>query len=404
MTNGEGTAVLEKRYEMTGGVFILYLTPRKALEFLMTEENEFSINIDTGNISGKTTFVGNRENTLYYEFLRKINFNNYQAGILRDRLKQGDLSDDSTTMLKAMIQGYDEQEALIKKQFITKNKGTFSAHLVAAQMKPEISKKLNPVQRKWELKRRFFENVDFSDNKLSCSPVLFDLYEEYIQDFTFKNGDSLVAACDTILKKAAAGKENFKWSLYFLSSSFETSAVKGQDRVFVHLVEQYYEKGRCWWLTKEQLDNMSRRAGILKNLFVGVTCPDFIALDSSGKERSLHKNITGLTVLYFWAADCKHCLEETPKLAAWAKKHKEVKVITACASPDEDKWKEKLKEFKLPGLHFIDPEMKANYTYTYSITATPQMFVIDKNKKIVAKYIDDTAALDELLFPKKKSN
>jgi thiol-disulfide isomerase/thioredoxin len=106
-------------------------------------------------------------------------------------------------------------------------------------------------------------------------------------------------------------------------------------------------------------------------------------------------------VLYFWAYDCKHCLEETPKLVAWIKEHPKVNLITACATPDEDKWKEKLREFKMPGFHFIDPELKANYNYIYSITATPQIFVIDKNKKILGKYIDDTKALDVFLRARK---
>src|SRR5688572_19863076 len=35
MTNAEGTAVFTKNYELTGGIFILYLSPRKALEFLL---------------------------------------------------------------------------------------------------------------------------------------------------------------------------------------------------------------------------------------------------------------------------------------------------------------------------------------------------------------------------------
>ncbi len=394
MTNGEGTAVFEKPLQLTGGVFILYLTPRKALEFLLTEENTFTINIDTADVSAGTSFTGSRENTLYYDFLRKINFNDYQADILKRRITKGGLNQDSLTMIKALYEGYQKQGEIIKKQVIAKNKGTFFADLIAAGLKPDVPRnKISAWQR--ETKKRYFENVNFANEKLAFSPVLFDLYEEYIQAWTFKQGDSLIAACDTILKKAEAGKENFKWSLYFLSSTFERSSVPGQDRVFVHLVENYYKKGKCWWLSKEQIDNMARRAEILKALFVGSIAPNFTAIDSSGKALTLHSKLNKLSILYFWAYDCKHCIEETPKLGAWLKTHKNIGLITACAGPDEEKWKEKLKEFKLPGTHFADPEIKANYTYLYSITATPQIFIIDKNKKIVAKYIDDTKGLDE---------
>ena len=63
----------------------------------------------------------------------------------------------------------------------------------------------------------------------------------------------------------------------------------------------------------------------------------------------------------------------------------------------EDKWKEKLKLFKLPGTHVIDPELKANFVYKYNIFSTPEIFVIDKNKKILAKYLSDTKELSEFL-------
>lgn len=401
MTNAEGTAVLEKPHALTGGVFVLYLTPRKALEFLLTEENVFTINIDTANVSGKTTFAGSKENTAYYDFLKKINFNNYQLELLRKKIESNKYSPDSLAEFRNMAEAYLKQERLIKKQTIEKNKGSFLADLIAAGMKPDVSRK-NLLSWQRQTKKLFFENVNFADEALAFSPVLFNLYQEYINDYTYKSGDSLIAACDTILKKASAGKENFKWSLYFLSSSFERSSVPGQDQVFVHLVEEYYKKGKCWWLTPEQLSAMSRRAEVLKHLFIGTACPDFVAVDSSEKEASLYSKIKKLTVLYFWSYDCSHCLEETPKLAAWIKKHPNINLVTACATPDEEKWKEKLKEFKLPGTHFIDPEMKANYTYTYSVTSTPQIFVIGPDKKILAKYISDTQELDEFLKKRKK--
>ncbi len=398
MTNAEGTAIFEKGYQLTGGVFIVYLTPRKALEFLLTDENIFTINIDTADISGKTSFTGSKENNAYYDFLRKINFNNYQRELVLKKSQSPYYPADSLKLFRLMGDVYVKQEELIKKQFIEKNKYTFFADLIAAELRPELKHISNTAVHYQNFKKHFFDNVNFTDEKLAYSPILFNKYEKYLSVYVVQNGDSLIAACDMILKKAAAGKENFKWSLYYLSSYFEKSDVKGQNKAFVHLVEEYYKKGKCWWLTKEQISNMIRRSDQLKKLFVGSICPDFTALDSSGKEITLHQKINKLTVLYFWAYDCKHCLEETPKLAAWLKKHPKVNLITACATPDEDKWKEKLKEFKLPGTHFIDPEMKANYTYIYSVTATPQIFVIDKDKKIIGKYINDTEELQLFLY------
>ena len=397
MTNGGGQAVFNKNHQITGGVFLLYFTADKALEFLLTDSLEFTINTDTSDILNSTSFINSRENTVYYTFLQNIKFNEFQANQLQLKLKSNTYSEDSVSIFKNLILAYQKQDRLLKQQTIDKNKGLFVATLLKANLAPLTPFGLLGEARKPWLKKHYFDNVNFADERLAYSPILFNLYKEYINDYVFHTGDSIIVACDTILSKATASKDIFKWSLYFLSSSFERSAVPGQDKVFVHLVDQYYSKYKAWWVTKEQLAKMQRHADLLRNLFVGAVCPNFTAIDSSGKKVNLHTKITKLTVLYFWSYDCEHCLEETPKLSAWIKKHPEIKLITACATPDEDRWKEKLKLFKMPGTHVIDPELKANYVYSYNIFSTPEIFVIDKNKKILAKYLSDTKELEAFL-------
>ncbi len=397
VANSDGIAVFEKNLQIQGGVFLLYLTPDKAIEFLLTDENNFSISTDTADILGKTSFIGSKENSVYYDFLRKIKFNEFQKEIINRKIQSKKYAPDSLAILQNLYSLYQKQDHLFKKQIIEKNKGSFVANLLKANLWRDAPQTMTPKEwAKWG-KYHFFDEVNFSDERLAYSPVLFEMYKEYINSHVAHTGDSIIAACDTILRKANAGKENFKWSLYFLSSSFERSAVPGQDKVFVHLVENYYLKYKAWWMSLQQLNTMERRSTILKNLFVGNVCPDFTATDSAGKPVNLHKQITKLTVLYFWSYDCEHCLVETPKLAAWIKNHKEINLITACATPDEDKWKEKLNELKISGTHLIDSDMKANYINLYNINTTPEIFVIDKNKKILAKYLNDTKELEEFL-------
>lgn len=394
-TNEGGEGLFVGKQKLTGGVFIIYLTTNNAVEFLLTDSLPFTIITDTTDILNRTSFIDSKENGIYYYFLKKLRANQYQEEMLKRRLQN--CSTDSIAVLKNMILLYQKQEKLLKQQTIEKNKGTFVAKLLRADTRADQPETMTHQQWKDWNKNHFFDNIDFSDDRMAYSPVLFNTYKEYINTQVLHTPDSLIAACDIILKKAAASKEIFKWSLYFLSSSFERSAVIGQDKVFVHLVDDYYAKYKAWWLTKDQLIKMERHSDVLKNLFVGAVCPDFTAIDSTGKNINLHSKVSKLTVLYFWSYDCQHCLEETPKLVAFLKKNPKINLVTACATPDEDKWKEKLKLFKMPGTHVIDPEMKANYVYKYNIFSTPEIFVIDKDKKILAKYLSDTKELEEFL-------
>ncbi|HXD94603.1 MAG TPA: thioredoxin-like domain-containing protein, partial [Bacteroidia bacterium] len=339
-------------------------------------------------------------NTAYYDFLKKYKFNEFQMQVLEKRLHKKSTRQDSIPILKNLVSVYQKQLMQFKKQIIAKNPNTFVAHLIQASMPIEAPANLTSKARAAYLKKHFLDNISFNDDKLAYSNVLYINYTTYINDYGFPETDSVIACCDTILQRASASKDVFKWSLYFLGNSFERSSVIGQDRIFVHLVEDYYKKDRSWWLTEDQLKKIYRKSDALKRLFVGNICPDFTATDSAGKDVDLHQQINNTTILYFWSYDCKHCLEETPNLAAWMKKHPDVNLITACLLPDEDEWKEKLKQFKLPGTHLIDTERKANYMETYSITSTPEIFVLSKDKKIMAKYISDTKELDEFLRSK----
>ncbi|HTA62222.1 MAG TPA: redoxin domain-containing protein [Bacteroidia bacterium] len=400
ITNGEGIAVFESDEKLTGGVFLVYLTNKKAFEFLMTDESTFSLSVDTADIMGSIAFTDSKENTTYYDFLKKYKFNEFQMQVLEKRLHKKSTRQDSISILKNLIIAYQKQLIQFKKQTIAKNPNTFVAHLIQASQPIEAPANLTQKAKDIYLKKHFLDNINFSDDKLAYSNVLYINYTNYINDCGFPETDSVIACCDTILQRASVSKDVFKWSLYFLGNSFERSSVQGQDKIFVHLVDEYYKKDRSWWLTDEQLKKIYKRSDVLKRLFVGNVCPNFTATDSAGKDVDLHQQITKTTVLYFWSYDCKHCLEETPNLAAWIKKHPEVNLITACLLPDEDEWKEKLKQFKLPSTHLIDTDRKANYMEMYSITSTPQIFVLSKDKKILAKYISDTKELDEFLKTK----
>ena len=403
LTNGDGIAIFESTESPTGGVYLFFLSNKKAFEFLMTNENNFTVSVDTNDIMKSISFTDSQENIAYYGFLKKYKFDEYQMEVLQKKLKRKNLRQDSIPILKNAIIAYQKQLLHFKKEIVARNPNTFVGSLINTSIPVDVPAGLNNKAKRNYLKNHFLDNINFSDDKLAYSNVLYVNYTNYINDWGFPETDSVIACCDTILRRSSASKVVFKWSLYFLGNSFERSAITGQDKIFVHLVDEYYKKDRSWWLTDEQLKKIIRKSDAMKKVFIGAVCPNFTATDSAGKSVDFHQQINKTTILYFWSYDCKHCLEETPKLAVWIKKHPEINLVTACALPDEDEWKEKLKLFKLPGIHLIDTDRKANYIETYSITGTPQIFVINKDKVITAKYIADMQELDEFFKSKKKT-
>ena len=117
-------------------------------------------------------------------------------------------------------------------------------------------------------------------------------------------------------------------------------------------------------------------------------------------------------ILYFWAPDCGHCKKTTPKLQKlYEEKLKarnvEVFAVTKAMGSDFDLWKKFIRDNKLTFINVAVTEslFKAaqkdprpfvpkytsyealNYHITYDIFATPRVFVLDKDNRIIAKQL-----------------
>jgi thiol-disulfide isomerase/thioredoxin len=121
--------------------------------------------------------------------------------------------------------------------------------------------------------------------------------------------------------------------------------------------------------------------------------------------------------LYFWDPECGHCKKTTPKLETlYQKKFKdrnvEIFAVGKAIGEDFDKWKNFIRK---NDLNFINvgvtdqlyrdaqdttkgqPKLmnvlrktsleSLNYQNTYDIFSTPKVFVLDKDKRIIAKSI-----------------
>ena len=135
----------------------------------------------------------------------------------------------------------------------------------------------------------------------------------------------------------------------------------------------------------------------MMDMLVGKILPNLYLTDTLGKEIIIPKIDADYTVLFIYDPECGHCRESAPKLAKMYQdlKTKNVKVIAASIDRTPVKWKKFIKEFKLEELiHGIDihknPQTGKEEYYTdfknnFDVYATPVIYVLDKDKKIIAK-------------------
>ncbi len=124
-------------------------------------------------------------------------------------------------------------------------------------------------------------------------------------------------------------------------------------------------------------------------------------------------------VIWYWEPDCSHCREETPVMAAFYKKFNQLKfaspeknlevyaVYLPRAIDDWGKFTHSLsgwlefitKNNMTDWLNVWDPYGETNYRQTYNVYSTPTVYLLDADKKIVAKRIG-VEAIRRILFDK----
>jgi peroxiredoxin len=94
-------------------------------------------------------------------------------------------------------------------------------------------------------------------------------------------------------------------------------------------------------------------------------------------------------VLYFYDPDCGHCKKTTPKLRSSYPRLKQmdVEVIAACTETNIEKWKDYIRDNKLEWINAADPYLQSNFRADYDIKSTPTVYVLNKDKEIIAKRI-----------------
>ena len=111
--------------------------------------------------------------------------------------------------------------------------------------------------------------------------------------------------------------------------------------------------------------------------------------DSAGKLFTLEGFKSKSTILYFWDPNCGHCQKETPKLYEFYEKNKKrgIGVYAVCIDRKPDDWKKYIREKKLNWTNVWDSYVATDFKNIYDIYSTPVIYILDENKKIMAKRI-----------------
>lgn len=394
----DGTFTFSGEEALPGGIYLVVMMPDNNFFQILVDDNNqrFKVKTEIGDKQLEATeFTNSDDNSRFYQYLIFLADQRIKGTSLQEALEAA-TDEKEKAAIQEQLGGLGDEVLTYQKKLIADHPNTMPAAIIKANLPaniPEFSdvaeENLNETKWRW-MQKHYFDNIDLADSRMLRTPFLFQQVDHYIQKLQVQHPDTLSKAIDYILAQMEPAEDVFKYYLIHFLNSYAGSKFVGMDAVYVHLVDNYYAKDKAPWTEEEQLEKIVDNANRLRPLLIGRTAPDIIMERQDGSKIALSDVESPYTVLYFWRYDCGHCKKSTPIMKEFFDKFKDhgVKIFAGCAKlRDEipECW-EYIDENEIgEWIHVVDPYNRSRYMQTYDLKSTPQIYVLDADKKIISK-------------------
>ncbi len=368
----------------------------KYFEFIVNDEQNISFETSMDDMIVDMKIKGSAENQQFFEYLL-FNTKKYQEmESLQKSLARLKDNKDSTKIVNDKMMIINEAVSDYKLNFIKDYPNTFIAVFFKAMQDVEIPDA--PILENGHedstfayryYKSHYWDNIDVTDDRLLRTPLFHSKLDKYLKKVLIQNPDSMSKDIDILIEKSASNEIMFKYLIQYITYEYETSTIMGFDAVFVHMAETYYMNDRAYWVNPTVKENIEKRAKKLKPIMIGQIAPNLVMLDTNMKPVSMHHIDKKYTILLFWDTDCGHCKTETPKLVKYYNENKErlnLEVFAVCSDTSMADMKKYINEKGMNWINVNGPRAYTkDYHELYDIYSTPVIYILDENKKIIAK-------------------
>ena len=396
--DGKGHGIVHGQETLPQGIYMIVLPGRKYFEFLISDNQRFSVNCTFSDYFNTLKFTGSEENSAFVEYQKKWVTMQQRSASLSKRIQNNKQNNDSLKLLIPIQKLQEDNMKLYLKTVVKENGGNFLGTLVKALLPVDVPDFpvpigfANPDSVKWIRnylynKDHYFDNIDLTDERLLRTPILYSKLDAFFTNVLIQAPDSINREIDKLIKRCSPDYKVFQFVSVYLFNHFRESEIMGHDAVMVKLADDIYLSGKADWVTKEFKDDLRKQIDLIRPNLIGKKAENIVMDSYKGIFVSLYDVEKDFTILYFWEPDCGHCKEATPKLKVFYDKPKDysLEVFAVCTTSDKAKWTRYIEDNKLIWINGWDPKRSSHFDYYYNVQSTPTVYILDKNKKIIAK-------------------
>lgn len=392
---GKGNFMWKQDTLPAQGVYLALLKPDNSyVQFLISDKGEqMKMKFDSKNLLS-VSVTGSIENEVFYKYLDFLKEKRVVADTMRARTERAKAANKTDEEAQNILNQLDQEVKKYQSNIVVAYPGTVVGSLMKANIDidiPEFSGNEDSIKYKryYYYKDHYFDNVNPKHPSLIRTPYLHQKIDYYITKLVNQQPDSLMKSLDIVLKWLEPNGEAYRFYLADFLNRYAQMKLVGHDALYVHLIENYYSKGKATWVTQENLDKMKENSNDLKPILIGKKMPDITSYSQDNTPIRLYDIKSPYTVVLFWAPDCGHCKKIMPDVVSFYKKNKDkVKLMAICTKGGENT-KTCWPAVKEKGMEdFINTaDEYQRYNMKVRIKSTPKIFILDEKKEIIIKDI-----------------
>lgn len=395
--DSKGVAVFQGDTPLPGGMYIVILPQRSYFDILIGDNQVFSLSTSVENPQEDMVVKNSPENNAFVEYQNFMAKKQGQMAELRQKINE---NEDMVDEVRKEIEELDRQVQAYWDEVISENPNTFLAKMIKSLKAIEFpnfdipedapnADSLRWVHSYQYNQKHYFDNFDISDSRFIRTPFFQSRLDTYFERVLLPIPDTVIHYSENLIAKAEGNKEMIRFIVAHLFTKYQNSPIMGMDAVFVHLAEKYYLQDDMMELSESMKQRIRDRVDDVKPNLIGQIAPNITMDNTQNKPQELHALEAKLTVIYFWEPSCSHCKKATPIIRDLSDRYRDqgVAVFAVYTQGDQEEWAKYVKEKKLNWVNVWDPYRVTNYHKLYDVYSTPLIYVLDHEKRIVAKRI-----------------
>lgn len=384
--DAQGTLVFAKAGGYAPGLYALML-PGGRVEVVLNEPR-VRLATEASDPNGKLQVIESRENTLYHVERKAAS---WESPKLRA------IADNNPGTLTGIL-------------------CRLEADIDAAQVRrPDGS--LDSVATMTNMREHAWDGIDLADERLPYLPAFQNRLDDVVARFVPKDANAVVEFLNGMLERTKGSMAMRKFLVGWATTKYAEEETQGLGAVYVRMAERYVCTGPgitrdAAWTPADRWDKVCAKTRAKASLVIGARSKDIILPDTSAtKWVSMHAMPQETIILAFWGPHCSHCKQAIPLLhEQYVKEFKAMNVgVYAVAEATDESlytdWKAFVREHKLDWVNVglawpMYKDLKGNrgkyvpsvtnaeslsYPTAWEVTGTPRFYVLDKERRIVAR-------------------